>query len=131
MTYFGVIQEIIILGYYCVQHTLFKCDWVNVHKKNGMKVDELGFTMVNIKMCLSNNKVQDDPFILASQAKQVLYVQDTLENDWYVVLTCPQKGLRNSNTYDLEYAYLSTIVDFQGRKCKDDEAIGDCGMDYV
>ena len=68
-TYFVVIQEIIILDYYCVQCPLFKCDWVDVHKNNGMKYDELGFTMVNLKTCLSKDKVQDDPFILASQAK--------------------------------------------------------------
>ena len=39
--------------------------------------------------------------------------------------------MRNSNTCDLEYAYLSTIEDFQGTKCKDDEAIRDGDMDYV
>ena len=69
-TYLGMIQEIIILDYYCVKYPLFKCDWVDVHKKNGMKVDELGFKMVNLKRCLSKDKVQDDPFILASQVKK-------------------------------------------------------------
>ena len=80
--------------------------------------------MVNLKRCLSKDRLQADPFILASQANQVFYVQDLVENDRYVVLACPPKGLRNSNTYDLDYAYLSTVVDFQGTKCKDDEAIG-------
>lgn len=130
-TYFGVIQEIIILDYYCVQYPLFKYDWVDVHKKSGLKVDEIGFTLVNLKRCLRKDKVQDHPFILASQAKQVFYVQDPIENDWYVVLTCPPKGLRNSNTYELEYPYLSSVADFEGTKCKDDEAIGDGDMDYV
>ena len=126
-----MIQEIIILDYYCVQYPLFKCDCGDAHKKNVMKVDELGFTMVNLKRCLSKDSIQDDPFNLASQVKQVIYVQDTVENDWYAVLTCPPKGLTNSNTYDLEYADLSTILDFQGKKCKDYEAIGDGEMDYV
>jgi len=80
-TYYGVIQEIMLLDYYLVQYPLFKCDWIDVHKKNGMKVDEIGFTMVNLKRCLSKDRVQDDPFILASQAKQVFYVQDPVEND--------------------------------------------------
>ena len=31
----------------------------------------------------------------------------------------------------MEYADLSTIVDFQGKNGKDDEAIGDGDMDYV
>ena len=67
--YFEVIQEIIILNYYCVEYPLFKCDWVYVHKNTRMKVDELGFTMVNLKRCLSKERVQDEPFILESQEK--------------------------------------------------------------
>lgn len=43
----------------------------------------------------------------------------------------PPKGLRNGNTYELEYVDLSIIVDFEGTKYKDDEAIGDGDMDYV
>ena len=46
-----------------------------------MKFDELGFTMVNLKRFLNKDRVQDDPFILASQAKHVFYVQDPVEND--------------------------------------------------
>ena len=95
-----------------------------------MKVDELGFTMVNLKRCLSKDRVQHDPFILASQAKQVFYVQDSVENDWCVVLTCPLNGPINCNRYELEYADLSSVVDFEGTKSKQDEAIGDGGMDY-
>ena len=37
-------------------------------------------------------RMEDDPFIIASQAKQVFYVKDPVENDWCVVLTCPPKG---------------------------------------
>ena len=80
-TYYGVIQEIMLLDNYLVQYPLFKCDWIDVHKKNGMKVDELGFTMVNLKRWLSKDIVEDDPFILASQVKQVFYVQDLVENE--------------------------------------------------
>ena len=81
-----------------------------------MKVDEIGFSMVNLKRCLSKDRVQDDPFILASQVKHVFYVQDPLENDWCVVLTCPPKGPRNCNRYELEYAYLSSVAEFEGMK---------------
>ena len=96
-----------------------------------MKVDEIGFTMVNLKICLSKDRVQDDLFILASQEKQVFYVQDPVENDWCVFFTFPLKGPRNCNRYELDYADLSSVVDFEGTKCKEDEAIGDGGMDYV
>lgn len=46
-----------------MQYMLFKHDWVDVHKKNGLKVDEFGFTIVNMKRCLSKDKVQDDPML--------------------------------------------------------------------
>ena len=46
-------------------------------------------------------------------------------------LTCPPKGPRNCNRYELDYAYLSSVAYFEGTKCKEDEAIGDGGMDYV
>ena len=68
-TCFGVVQEIIILDYYCMEYPLFKCEWVDVHKKNVMAIDEIGFKMVNLKRCLNKDKVQDDFFILASQVK--------------------------------------------------------------
>ena len=52
---------------------VFKCDWVD--NKNVIKVDDLGFTLVDFdKIAHKSN-----PFILASQAKQVFYVQDQLD----------------------------------------------------
>ena len=96
-----------------------------------MKFDEIGFTVVNLKRCMSKDRVQDDPFILESQEKHVFYVQDRIENEWCVVLTCPPKGPINCNRYGLKYEYLSSIAYFEGTKCKEDEAIGDGGMDYV
>ena len=61
----------------------------------------------------------------------MFYVQDQVENDQCVVLTCPLKGSRNCNGYELEYADLSSVADFEGTKCKEDEAIGDGAMHYV
>ena len=46
-------------------------------------------------------------------------------------LTCPPKGPRNCNRYELEYVDLSSVAEFEGTKCKVDEAISDSGMDYV
>lgn len=73
-TFYGVVEEIITLDYFCMEYTLFKCNWIDVYNKRGIKIDDLGFTMVNIKKWLSQNHWQDDPFILVSQAKQVFYV---------------------------------------------------------
>ncbi|RVW70679.1 hypothetical protein CK203_059005 [Vitis vinifera] len=53
---------------------IFKCDWVD--NKNGIRVDDLGFTLVDFsKMAHKSN-----PFILASQAKEVFYGDDLMDN---------------------------------------------------
>jgi len=39
--------------------------------------------------------------------------------------------LRNTITYELDYADLLSIVDFEGTKCKADEVVGNGYMDYV
>ncbi|XP_028080882.1 uncharacterized protein LOC114282405 [Camellia sinensis] len=85
MSYYGVIIEIWQLDYNMFKIPVFKCDWVDNTK--GIKVDELGFTLVE----LGKIGHKDNPFILASQAKQVFYVQDQLDPRWSVVLEPPQK----------------------------------------
>ncbi|XP_028104536.1 uncharacterized protein LOC114303594 [Camellia sinensis] len=85
MSYYGVITEIWQLDYNMFKISVFKCDWVDNTK--GIRVNELGFTLVE----LGRIGHEDDPFILASQAKQVFYVQDQLDPRWSVVLEPPQK----------------------------------------
>ncbi|KAJ0103117.1 hypothetical protein Patl1_05271 [Pistacia atlantica] len=46
---------------------IFKCDWFD--SNGGVKVDDLGFTLINTNRLVHKS----DPFILASQAKQVFY----------------------------------------------------------
>lgn len=65
MSYYRVITEIWQLDYNMFKIPVFKCDWVDNTK--GIRVDELGFTLVE----LGGIGHRDDPFILASQAKQV------------------------------------------------------------
>ncbi|RVW84608.1 hypothetical protein CK203_048116 [Vitis vinifera] len=85
LCFYGIITEIWDLDYTMFRISIFKCDWVD--NKNGIKVDDLGFTLVDF------NKIahKSDPFILTSQAKQVFYVQDQLDPRWSVVLSTPQK----------------------------------------
>ncbi|RVW56551.1 hypothetical protein CK203_115016 [Vitis vinifera] len=73
---------------------VFKYNWVD--NKSSIKVDEFGFTLVDFtKMAHKSN-----PFILASQAKQIFYVQDQLDPRWLVVLSTPQKDLFNRKDPD-------------------------------
>ena len=56
------------------------CDWVE--RNNGVRENELGFTLVDL------NRIghKSDPFILATQAKQVFYINNPLDAQWSVVL---------------------------------------------
>ncbi|KAA0067182.1 transposase [Cucumis melo var. makuwa] len=87
MTFYGVIREIWEIDYHQLSFILFKCDWVD--NRSGVKVDELGFTIVDLKRIGHKS----DSFILATQAKQVFCVQDSANPEWSVVLTSPQRTI--------------------------------------
>ena len=75
LCFYGIINEIWDLDYTMFRILVFKCDWVD--NKNGIKVDDLGFTLVDF------NKIahKSDPFILASQAKQYFMCKTNLIQD--------------------------------------------------
>ena len=55
---------------------LFKCDWwdvINIRKE--IKKYEYGFTCLNFERIICIN----EPFLLASQTKQVFYVQNSMK----------------------------------------------------
>ena len=81
LCFYRIIIEIWDLDYTKFRIPVFKCDWVD--NNNGIKVDELGLTLVD----LTKVAYKSDSFILASQAKQVFYVQDQLEPRWSIVLS--------------------------------------------
>nr|XP_028954636.1 uncharacterized protein LOC108170381 [Malus domestica] len=85
---------------------LFKCEWVNSESPRGMKTDQYGFTMVNFNQL----GFKEDPFILASQALQAFYVEDTIEKDWHVVVRTQPRDLfdvlEDSDAID-DYAILN------------------------
>ncbi|XP_045791196.1 uncharacterized protein LOC123885901 [Trifolium pratense] len=88
--YYGVIEEIWEVDYVMFKVPLFKCKWININ--SGVRIDELGFTLVD----LSNLAYTDEPFIMASQAKQVFYVKDPSPNSrWSVVLQ--EKNVQGSD----------------------------------
>ncbi|KAL4021485.1 hypothetical protein IC575_020286 [Cucumis melo] len=86
--FYYVIQQTWEIDYHQLSFILFKCDWVD--NRSGVKVDELGFTIVDLK----HIGHKSDPFILATiQGKQVFYVQDSSNPKWSVVLTSPQRTI--------------------------------------
>ena len=69
LVYYGVVKEIWELDYTSFRIPLFLCDWVDTN--NGVRVDKNGFTLID----LSRLGHKEEPFILATQAKQVFYVR--------------------------------------------------------
>jgi hypothetical protein len=80
MAYYGVIENIWELDYVQFRIPVFRCKWID--NNNGVRVDELGFTLVD----LSREGHKGELFILASQAKQDFYVTDPENKKWSIVL---------------------------------------------
>ncbi|CAL8174556.1 unnamed protein product [Prunus armeniaca] len=85
MGFYGVIQEIWDLDYQKFTIPIFRCDWID--STSGLVVDELGFTLVD----LSKIGHRNDQFVLASQVKQVFFVDDPMHHGWSVVLSMPNR----------------------------------------
>ena len=117
MIFYGMITEIWILDYTGFKEAVFKCEWVN--NNGGVKEDELGFTLVD----LERKGHKEDPFILASQAKQVFYVEDPENPKWSCVV-----GNSHGNYYDTEtdvdltnLAFPANQIQSDGTKDLDDD----------
>ncbi|KAI5311767.1 hypothetical protein L3X38_040940 [Prunus dulcis] len=84
MGFYGVIQEIWDLDYQKFTIPVFRCDWID---SSGLVVDELGFTLVD----LSKIGHRNDQFVLASQVKQIFFIDDPMHRGWSVVLSLPNR----------------------------------------
>ncbi|XP_024198467.1 uncharacterized protein LOC112201787 [Rosa chinensis] len=90
MDFYGVIRQIWELDYYKFRVPIFKCDWVE--NVRGIKVDELGFTLVN----LNRKGHLKDAFVLSTHVKQIFYIQDPLDAQWSVVIRCPDRDYQGA-----------------------------------
>ncbi|KAK4258088.1 hypothetical protein QN277_007585 [Acacia crassicarpa] len=80
MPYYGIIEEIWEVDYVKIRFPIFKCKWVDVN--NGVRIDRLGFTLVDV----NGRSFGDKPFIMADQAQQVFYIIDQENKMWSVAL---------------------------------------------
>ena len=123
MSFYGVIQEIWEINYNTFKIPLFKCDWVE--NQNGVRIDDLGFTLVKL------NRIghTSDPFILATQARQVFYIEDPIDAQWSIVITPPQKDFADT-CYDDELG--DTSLDCPSvAKCTSPTDIDEPDIPYV
>ncbi|GKA83601.1 hypothetical protein Tco_0805196 [Tanacetum coccineum] len=84
--------------------TVVKYDAYNINGAGGVKRDNLGYTLVD----LNNLGHKVDPFILASQARQVFYVKDQIDKKLSIVFKTPPKNYKD--TYDEVDEEFSTVI---------------------
>src|SRR4051812_34709045 len=93
-TYYGYIVDIWELDYgQDFKVPLFKCKWVNL-SGGGVHVEpQYGMTTVDLK----NLGYTDEPFVLANDVAQVIYVKDMSTRQGHVYQT--EKKKRSGNEY--------------------------------
>jgi len=101
--YFDFIEEIWELNYVKFIVCIFKCKWVD--NNVNVRIDDVGFTLVDLK----NLAYQNDPFIMAEQAKQVFHVQDPCDERWSVVLHGKIIGVNVEDEDSLTDTYVSPL----------------------
>ncbi|KAF7152665.1 hypothetical protein RHSIM_Rhsim01G0043900 [Rhododendron simsii] len=97
---------------------------------------EDGFTFVNLHQ--GQTQYDKDPFILASQAKQVFYSREIESSNWYVVLKAPPRGFYDLKMYEETVDTSSRTQDVSAlgmNNDDDDERItnirGDCKGTWI
>jgi hypothetical protein len=83
--YYGRLIDIVELFYCGFSIVMFKCEWANTTNPRGMKKDKLGFTSINFARLRHTGEHEDDePYIKASEALMVFYVDDEKEQGWSI-----------------------------------------------
>ena len=77
--YYGTIKEIWELDYVKVKVALFRCAWIPLGQ---VRIDEYRKTCVNRTMMAYHA----DPFILASDATQIFFVEDPLHKNCHLAM---------------------------------------------
>lgn len=95
LSYYGKLEDIIELNYYGqFKVTLFKCKWADTTRDRGFKKDAWGFTSINFSRLIHiGDREEHEPYIEASQAQMVYYVDDEMNKDWSVVVHMKPRDL--------------------------------------
>jgi len=135
VTFYGVLTNVVEIRYSNeFKFILFKYDWVDNNR--GMMVDSLNFIIVNFNCLMyQENKPTDEPFILATQASQVWYVADPLDEEWHVVMKMTPRDLYNmgqrnvAGSCDEEDALINNHVEINSDQSIHAE-LGESDEDY-
>ncbi|XP_020967814.1 uncharacterized protein LOC110267039 [Arachis ipaensis] len=97
-TYYSKVIDIIEFDYFGkLRVILFKCIWVDTTLNKGIKVDEFGITSVRFSELIHTGALElDEPFILATDARMVYYVDDLVDEGW-----CSLCHMKPRDSYDM------------------------------
>lgn len=128
VSYYGRVTDIILLDYNVFYVPLFRCQWAV--RGNGVMVED-GFTLVNLNQ--SQVSFLRDPYILASQAKQVFYSREDDSLSWYVVMKGSSRRYSKEDVEDgnADIGPLPSDVDMDLEMDEAENARTDCEGIYV
>ena len=95
MDWYGVIKKIFSLEFPNAKEViLFECDWYDVpaankNKSRGYKKDEYGFVDIDT----TRFRYLNEPYILGTQAEQVVYVKDPKKPGWCTVVILKPRNM--------------------------------------
>jgi hypothetical protein len=130
MDWYGVIRKIISLEFPSGKEVImFKCDWYDVpastkNKGRGYKKDQYGIIDIDTT-CF---RYVNDPYILGTQAEQVVYVKGMKKPEWCTVvrlkprnLFVMPKGTEKENEGDVDVNSLDVSVEDMAVSCTHEE----------
>ncbi|KAF5174994.1 Transposon protein, putative, CACTA, En/Spm sub-class [Thalictrum thalictroides] len=111
-TYYEVIRGIFRLNCHHCTFTVFYCDWVNSEDRTAYKVDPSSkLVMVNLNKMMSSSNVDDEPFILASQARQVFYCKDAKHDGWSIVIPSLRRLTKAIDALEIDDTMYNSIIE--------------------
>ena len=104
---------------------MFWYKWIE--NNNGIKVDELGFILVD----LNKEGHKENIFILTSQAIQVFYITDPSDKKWSIVLSTKPKIITDCDCENNTRDNIDEIFSFSLGLIRGDNTDGDNGNESV
>ena len=113
ITYYGVIQQILVLDYTYFKETVFYCDWVRVEDKSAHRIDPAtNLILVDLTKMKTKDHMNDEPFVCAFQnLKQVFYSKYINNEQWSVVLNSPRRLTTSIDNLEAPTKFQSTLDD--------------------
>nr|XP_007140984.1 hypothetical protein PHAVU_008G157400g [Phaseolus vulgaris]ESW12978.1 hypothetical protein PHAVU_008G157400g [Phaseolus vulgaris] len=104
LAYYGKLEDIIELNYYGhFKVILFKCKWADTTRDCGLRKDPWGFTCINFSRLIhTGDREEHDPYIEASQAGMVYYIDDEVNKEWSIAVHLKPRDLYDMGEGDGE-----------------------------